>query len=178
MKLALFLLAVLPSIEANWGQCREANWKGKFNKKSWVRCDHSTEYMTGLYRTDGNNGEISLIEKAMCCQAPSPNQHQQSFCKKADWWKTLDRSVTSRLFAITFLKIFTGNFVLARVVIVIALVYIWKVISSFIKRNLNECNNNPCKNEATCENLQESYRCKCKPGFTNKNCQTGNCFFT
>ncbi|CAH3178988.1 unnamed protein product [Porites lobata] len=92
MKLALFLLAVLPSIEANWGQCREANWKGKFNKKSWVRCDHSTEYMTGLYRTDGNNADISLIEKAMCCQAPSPNQHQQSFCKKADWWKTLDRS--------------------------------------------------------------------------------------
>ena len=97
MKLALFLLAVLPSIEANWGQCREANWKGKFNKKSWVRCDHSTEYMTGLYRTDGNNADISLIEKAMCCQAPSPNQHQQSFCKKVDWWKTLDRSVTSRL---------------------------------------------------------------------------------
>ncbi|CAH3178986.1 unnamed protein product, partial [Porites lobata] len=37
---------------------------------------------------------------------------------------------------------------------------------------INECNNNPCKNGATCENLQGSYRCKCKPGFTNNNCQT------
>ena len=95
MKLGLFLLVVIPTIEASWGQCREANWKGKFNKKSWVRCDHPTEYMTGICRTDGNNGEISLIEKAMCCQAPSPNQYQHSLCKKADWWKTLDRSVTS-----------------------------------------------------------------------------------
>ena len=88
MRLALFLLAVIPTIEANWGQWREANWKGKFNKKSWVRCDHSTECMTGLYRTDGNIGEISLIERAMCYQVPSPNLHQQSLCKKADWWKT------------------------------------------------------------------------------------------
>ena len=97
MKLGLFLLVVIPTIEASWGQCREANWKGKFNKKSWVRCDLSTEYMNGIYRTDGNNGEISLIERAMCCQAPSPNQRQHSLCKKTDGWKTLDRSVTSRL---------------------------------------------------------------------------------
>nr|XP_058946979.1 fibrillin-3-like [Pocillopora verrucosa] len=35
----------------------------------------------------------------------------------------------------------------------------------------NQCKNNPCKNGATCFNLQDSYRCECKLGFSGVNCE-------
>jgi len=35
------------------------------------------------------------------------------------------------------------------------------------------CANNPCKNGATCVDLQNSYRCDCKSGYTGGLCETG-----
>ena len=39
--------------------------------------------------------------------------------------------------------------------------------------DINECSNNPCKNGATCVNLQGSYRCDCKSGYNGNNCENG-----
>ena len=39
--------------------------------------------------------------------------------------------------------------------------------------DINECTNNPCKNGAACVNIQGSYRCDCKSGYTGNNCGTG-----
>ena len=39
--------------------------------------------------------------------------------------------------------------------------------------DINECTNNPCKNGATCVNLDGSYRCDCKSGYTGNNCESG-----
>ena len=47
---------------------------------------------------------------------------------------------------------------------------VWR-LTLFI--DINECMNNPCKNGATCVNLQGSYRCDCKSGYSGKNCETG-----
>lgn len=40
--------------------------------------------------------------------------------------------------------------------------------------DINECLDQPCKNEATCVNLPGSYRCKCTSGFIGRNCETGH----
>lgn len=39
--------------------------------------------------------------------------------------------------------------------------------------DVNECVSKPCRNGGTCENLQGSYRCKCKSGFLGKHCEIG-----
>ena len=39
--------------------------------------------------------------------------------------------------------------------------------------DINECSNNPCKNGATCVNLQGSHRCDCKSGYDGNNCENG-----
>ena len=39
--------------------------------------------------------------------------------------------------------------------------------------DINECTNNPCKNGATCVNLDGSYLCDCKSGYTGNNCESG-----
>ena len=39
--------------------------------------------------------------------------------------------------------------------------------------DINECTNSPCKNGATCANLDGSYRCDCKSGYTGSNCEMG-----
>ena len=39
--------------------------------------------------------------------------------------------------------------------------------------DVNECVTKPCRNGGTCENLQGSYRCKCKAGFLGKRCEIG-----
>ena len=39
--------------------------------------------------------------------------------------------------------------------------------------DINECAKFPCKNGATCQNIAGSYQCACKPGYTDRNCETG-----
>ena len=39
--------------------------------------------------------------------------------------------------------------------------------------DINECARSPCKNGATCQDIPGSYQCKCKSGYTGRNCQTG-----
>ena len=39
--------------------------------------------------------------------------------------------------------------------------------------DINECTNNPCQNGAACVNLQGSYRCDCKSGYSGNNCEIG-----
>ena len=39
--------------------------------------------------------------------------------------------------------------------------------------DINECAKSPCKNGATCQNIAGSYKCACKPGYTDRNCETG-----
>ena len=36
-----------------------------------------------------------------------------------------------------------------------------------------ECSGNPCMNRATCEDLINTYKCTCPPGYTGTHCQTG-----
>ena len=42
-----------------------------------------------------------------------------------------------------------------------------------LSSDVNECVAKPCRNSGTCENLQGSYRCKCKAGFLGKRCEIG-----
>ena len=92
----LFLLSMLLMVDVCSGQCRTANWWGAFDRKGWVKCGSSTEYLTGLFRNDnwGSNDGIFLIEEASCCKAPEPNENQPSTCTNANWWGVLDRSET------------------------------------------------------------------------------------
>ena len=39
--------------------------------------------------------------------------------------------------------------------------------------DINECESNPCKNRATCEDKVNSYSCKCMAGYTGTNCESG-----
>lgn len=33
------------------------------------------------------------------------------------------------------------------------------------------CSSRPCKNGGDCKNVGSSYKCKCKSGFSGRNCQ-------
>ena len=46
----------------------------------------------------------------------------------------------------------------------------------FLFPDINECVNSPCQNGATCINNHGSYQCKCKPGFSGKQCEQGKLF--
>lgn len=35
------------------------------------------------------------------------------------------------------------------------------------------CRSSPCKNGATCINIDSGYRCECNPGYSGFNCDTG-----
>merc|ERR1719446_302982 len=35
---------------------------------------------------------------------------------------------------------------------------------------INKCDNNPCKNRGTCEDMNGYYQCHCPSGFTGRNC--------
>ncbi|CAH1778956.1 unnamed protein product [Owenia fusiformis] len=39
--------------------------------------------------------------------------------------------------------------------------------------NVDKCHSEPCKNEGTCIDKGNSYKCRCKTGYTGVNCQTG-----
>ena len=41
--------------------------------------------------------------------------------------------------------------------------------------NIDECQSNPCKNQATCVDELNAYSCKCQPGFSGSRCETGIC---
>ena len=75
MKYLVFVLAYFLMVDVCWGQCNMANWWYSFDKKGWSLCDSTMEYMTGMERNTnrGDNDKIYLLEKAKCCQAPSPN---------------------------------------------------------------------------------------------------------
>ena len=96
MKLLSFLV-ILGMLDVCSCQCRTANWWRAFDKKGWVKCGSSKEYLTGFYRSDnlGSNDYIYLLEEGKCCRALSPNQDQQSTCTNANWWGVLDRSETN-----------------------------------------------------------------------------------
>ena len=93
MKYLVFVLAYFLMVDVCWGQCNMANWWYSFDKKGWSLCDSTMEYMTGMERStnQGDNDKIYLLEKAKCCQAPSPNRESQSTCLIADWWVKLNR---------------------------------------------------------------------------------------
>ena len=38
--------------------------------------------------------------------------------------------------------------------------------------DINECVKSPCRNGATCQNTNGSYRCACRAGFAGRNCDT------
>lgn len=38
--------------------------------------------------------------------------------------------------------------------------------------DINECVKSPCRNGATCQNTNGSYRCLCRAGFAGRNCDT------
>ena len=99
MKYLVFVLAYFLMVDVCWGQCNMANWWYSFDKKGWSLCDSTMEYMTGMERNTnrGDNDKIYLLEKAKCCQAPSPNRESQSTCLIADWWVKLNRWVLSNL---------------------------------------------------------------------------------
>lgn len=42
--------------------------------------------------------------------------------------------------------------------------------------DINECESNPCQNNATCVDQINQYTCNCLPGYTGKHCQTGSSF--
>lgn len=96
MKL-LSCLVILAIMDTCSSQCRKANWQKAFDKKGWVKCDSSDEYLTGFYRKKnlGSKDYIHLLEEGRCCKALSPNENQPSSCTKANWLGVLDRSVTN-----------------------------------------------------------------------------------
>lgn len=44
----------------------------------------------------------------------------------------------------------------------------------FSQEDKNECDPNPCKNNAKCNDYVNSYSCTCKPGFSGTNCETND----
>lgn len=46
--------------------------------------------------------------------------------------------------------------------------------SAIMKGNANNCDPNPCQNNATCQNDIDSYTCICVHGYEGDNCEIGN----
>ena len=44
---------------------------------------------------------------------------------------------------------------------------------NFLRTDINECESNPCKNGATCNNNINSYSCTCVAGYIGTNCEEG-----
>ena len=43
----------------------------------------------------------------------------------------------------------------------------------YITQVANACRSSPCKNGATCINVDSRFRCDCNPGYSGFNCETG-----
>ena len=65
------------------------------------------------------------------------------------------------------------NVLMKKYIYIFLLCLIMFCLRFFFVKDINECSNSPCKNGATCVNLQGSYRCNCKSGYTGSNCETG-----
>ena len=50
------------------------------------------------------------------------------------------------------------------------------IISFLSYSDINECEPNPCQNGAQCTDLVNDYECKCKPGYSGKNCDTSKLY--
>ncbi|KAJ7323451.1 hypothetical protein OS493_031651 [Desmophyllum pertusum] len=126
-------------------------------------CDSSTEYLTGLHRSGKSDADpnLSTRNKDAAARLPAPNQHRASTCKTANWWGALDKT---NVWAICPNGYFVRGFYRTD--------GDWLHNIEGAKCCINECTKSPCKNGATCVNLQGSYRCNCKSGYSGNNCQT------
>jgi hypothetical protein len=44
---------------------------------------------------------------------------------------------------------------------------------SLLFSEINECQSNPCKNDGTCNDYVNSYKCTCQPGYEGLYCENG-----
>ena len=51
-------------------------------------------------------------------------------------------------------------------------IIIAKLIGNLFVIDIDECSSSPCKHGATCVDGVNSYTCKCRAGFSGKNCET------
>ncbi len=41
--------------------------------------------------------------------------------------------------------------------------------------DIDECESNPCQNNATCNDMVDMYNCSCVVGYAGQHCETGKC---
>ena len=88
---SLLVLSMFYSQCLSASSCKMANWLGTFDHQGWSTCDSSTEYIKGLWRNHNyGDHEISLLEEAKCCSAPTPEENTPSICQDTDWSSVLD----------------------------------------------------------------------------------------
>ena len=54
--------------------------------------------------------------------------------------------------------------------------YPLELLMCFCSIDIDECTSNPCFNGGTCDNLINSFKCNCVPGYIGVRCETGNCW--
>ncbi|XP_059176561.1 uncharacterized protein LOC131956155 [Physella acuta] len=89
MKGLLLLLSI--AVGAVSG-CQYSDWTLSFDSAGLSRCDGYNQVIRGFYRSNpqGGRDDISLLEKAMCCNPPSPWQSSRTQIFYADWYYVLD----------------------------------------------------------------------------------------
>ncbi|XP_073229032.1 uncharacterized protein [Porites lutea] len=88
---SLLVLSMFYSQCLSASSCKMANWWGTFDHQGWSTCDSSAEYIKGLWRNHNyGDHEISLLEEAKCCSAPTPEENTPSICQDTDWSSVLD----------------------------------------------------------------------------------------